>query len=93
MGKPPSLNPRVILEYLEETQINLLHPSAPLHRAQHRAWMEFCSAILSDIWGFYTAADEKKLHAKGAVLAAKFEQLENEISDGPYFEGEKFLAC
>ena len=47
----------VIVEYLEETQPNPLHPADPLKRAQHRAWMEFGSAILADLWGFYTAAD------------------------------------
>src|SRR5690242_4210013 len=33
----------VILEYLEETQRNPLHPGAPLARAEHRAWIEFGS--------------------------------------------------
>src|SRR5829696_398107 len=39
----------VILEYLEETQPNALHPADPLARAEHRAWIEFGSAILADI--------------------------------------------
>ena len=34
----------VILEYLEETQPNPLHPADPLARAEHRAWIEFGSA-------------------------------------------------
>ena len=38
----------VILEYLEETQPNPLHPKDPLTRAEHRAWMEFGSAVLGD---------------------------------------------
>ena len=29
----------VILEYLEETQPNPLHPADPLARAEHRAWI------------------------------------------------------
>src|SRR6201991_5093248 len=41
----------VILEYLEETQPNPLHPADPLTRAEHRAWIEFGSAVLNDIWG------------------------------------------
>ena len=40
----------VIVEYLEETHPKPLHPQAPLSRARHRAWMEFGSAILADIW-------------------------------------------
>src|ERR1700726_89092 len=35
----------VILEYLEETQIKPLHPADPLRRAEHRAWIEFGSAV------------------------------------------------
>jgi glutathione S-transferase len=31
----------VILEYLEETEAKPLHPSDPLRRAEHRAWIEF----------------------------------------------------
>src|ERR1700750_507032 len=36
----------VILEYLEETQQKALHPSDPLARAEHRAWIEYGSTIL-----------------------------------------------
>src|SRR5215472_2716457 len=39
----------VILEYLDETQASPLHPADPLRRAEHRAWIEFGSAILNDI--------------------------------------------
>jgi glutathione S-transferase len=47
----------VILEYLEDTQAKPLHPADPLARAEHRAWIEFGSAVLNDIAGFYTAQD------------------------------------
>src|SRR6266478_2091250 len=36
----------VILEYLEETQEKPLHPADPLSRAEHRAFIEFGSAVL-----------------------------------------------
>src|ERR1700749_3737510 len=48
----------VNLEYLEETEPKPLHPRDPLHRAEHRAWIEFGSALLNDIAGFYAAPDE-----------------------------------
>lgn len=80
----------VIVEYLEETQPNPLHPSDPLRRAQHRAWMEFGSAILADIWGFYTAPDEATLQAKARALTDKFARLEQDLGDGPYFDGARF---
>src|SRR5258708_1605229 len=46
----------VILEYLEETAPKPLHPGDPLARAEHRAFIEFGSAVLNDIAGFYAAA-------------------------------------
>lgn len=80
----------VILEYLEETQPNPLHPGDPLERARHRAWMEFGSATLNDIAGFYSATDEEAFVTKTAVLRGKFERLENELGTGPYFNGDRF---
>jgi glutathione S-transferase len=80
----------VIVEYLEETQPHPLHPADPLKRAEHRAWMEFGSAILADIWGFYTAPDEAALQAKNGTLTGKFARLEQHLGEGPYFDGARF---
>jgi glutathione S-transferase len=79
----------VILEYLEETQPNALHPSDPLARAEHRAFIEFGSAILNDISGLYAAADEAAFNAKAAALREKFTRLESRLK-GPWFDGECF---
>src|SRR5580704_15282430 len=54
----------VILEYLEETEARPLHPSDPLRRAEHRAFIEFGSAVLNDIAGLYAAPDEAAFKAK-----------------------------
>src|SRR4030095_7945549 len=43
VGNDAIFESAVILEYLEETQPNPLHPSDPLARAEHRAWMQFGS--------------------------------------------------
>ena len=80
----------VILEYLEETQPNPLHPRDALERARHRAWMEFGSAVLNDIAGFYSASDDRGFDAKIAVLREKFKRLEAELEAGPYFAGDRF---
>jgi glutathione S-transferase len=79
----------VILEYLEETQASPLHPANALHRAEHRAFIEFGSAVLNDIAGLYSALDEPAFKAKAAQLEAKFARLEARIA-GPWFDGEKF---
>jgi len=80
----------VILEYLEETQANPLHPADPLTRAEHRAWIEFASAVLNDIAGFYSAPDAVTFAAKITALSAKFAQLEPRLGDGPFFAGARF---
>jgi glutathione S-transferase len=80
----------VILEYLEETQPNPLHPKDPLVRAEHRAWIEFNSAVLGDIWGLEIATDEATLKAKAKQLEGKFALLEKRLVGTPWFDGEKF---
>jgi glutathione S-transferase len=81
----------VICEYLEESQPGVpLHPADPLARARHRAWIEFGSSILSDLWGFETAKDAETYETKRAALIDKFGRVEAELSDGPFFAGEAF---
>ncbi len=73
----------VILEYLEETQPKPLHPADPLSRAEHRGWIEFGSAVLSDIAGFYAAPDEATFAAKRLQLQRRFAQLETRVRRRP----------
>lgn len=80
----------VILEYLEETQPNPLHPASPLQRAVHRAWIEFGSTVLADIAGLYTAADEAAFRARIDTLKSKCAWLEARLGRGPWFDGERF---
>jgi glutathione S-transferase len=79
----------VILEYLEETQPNALLPEGALERARHCAWIEFGSAVLNDIAGFYLAPDDKALDAKALALRAKFARVEAELGRGPWFAGDR----
>ena len=80
----------VICEYLEDTQPDPLHPVGALARARHRAWIEFASATLDDVAGFYGAKDGASFEAKRARLQGKFAWLEKHLGDGPYFEGSQF---
>jgi glutathione S-transferase len=82
----------VILEYLEDTLAPALHPKGPIERARHRAWIEFGSAVLSDIGGFYSAPDAAAVGVKIAALREKFQRVEHELEgrDGPYFSGASF---
>jgi glutathione S-transferase len=81
----------VICEYIEDALPGRrLHPDVPLDRARHRAWMEFGSAILSDIWGLETAKEEATYIAKREALAAKFTRVDAALGGGPFFSGEQF---
>lgn len=86
----PIFESAVICDYLDETLAPRLHPDAPLERARHRAWVEFASALLNAVWGFYTAADETALAAATRDIRARFEQLEDTLGAGPYFGGAHF---
>jgi len=80
----------VILEYLEETLPNPLHPSDSLERARHRGWIEYGSAIMNRIARFYSAPDAGALAVEAAELAAMFARVESEFGDGPWFAGARF---
>ena len=82
----------VILEYLEETEARSLHPADPLNRAEHRAWIEFGSAVLNGIAGLYSATDEATFKSKAAQLEARFARLEARVAAAPWFDGERFTG-
>ena len=81
----------VICEYIEETQSGAkLHPQDPLQRAEHRAWMEFGSAILADLWGLETTTDPATFENKRQAISAKFARVEMALGEGQFFAGADF---
>ena len=80
----------VICEYLEDTEPPALHPTDPLARARHRAWMEFGSNVLNAIAALYNAPTEAALAERARDLQLRFAQLEAELGDGPFFAGACF---
>jgi glutathione S-transferase len=90
VGEEVLFESAVIVEYLDETQPGQLHPADPLTKARHRAWMEFGSSILADIWVVQTSADAGAFDDKVAVIKDKFARVEAVLGDGPYFAGERF---
>jgi glutathione S-transferase len=90
-GEVALFESNVICEYIEETQPGpKLHPIDPLERAGHRAWMEFGSAILSDLWGLETTTDANTFEAKRQAVIAKFARVEAALGPGPFFAGRSF---
>ncbi|XUM21293.1 glutathione S-transferase family protein [Bradyrhizobium oligotrophicum S58] len=90
-GEVALFESNVICEYIEDTQPAVrLHPQNALARAQHRAWMEFGSAILGDLWGLETTQDGAVFATKREALTAKFARVEDALGEGPYFAGARF---
>jgi len=90
VGEDVVFESAVILEYFEDTITPRLHPADPLRRADHRAWMEYGSTILSDISGFYRASDEQTFEQKRTLLTQRFARLEQRLVADPWFDGRRF---
>src|SRR3954468_19797122 len=82
-GEVALFESNVICEYIEDTQGGgFLHPQDPLQRAQHRAWMEFGSTILGELWGLETTGDPAIFETKRAAIAVKFARVEEALVSG-----------
>jgi glutathione S-transferase len=90
VGEEVLFESSIIVEYLEEALPNALHPADLLEKARHRAWMEFGSSMIGDLWVVETSTDRQTFDSKVRVLREKFTRLETQLSNGPYFSGEKF---
>jgi glutathione S-transferase len=90
VGETAIFESAVILEFLEDTQANPLHPEDPLRRAEHRSLIELGSAILNDIWALYSAPDASAFAAKRQILADRFAWLERRLVAAPWFDGANF---
>lgn len=80
-----------ICEFIEDMQAGMpLHPRDPIERARHRAWMEFASSVLSDIYAIETTPDAALFERKREILAEKFARVESVLDTGPFFAGARF---
>ena len=86
----PLFESMVICEYIDEISEGSLYPGDAFERAKNRAWIEFGNDILSTTFEFYNTEDEKRFKHLTNTLVDRFEVLEEEISEGPYFNGENF---
>ena len=90
VDQTPVFESAVIVEYLEDTQPNPLHPADALARAHHRGWIEVASGFLNDIAAFYAADSAERLAAAAARMRTKAEKLSDVLGDGPFFDGPRF---
>ena len=79
----------VIAEFANDIGGGELLASDPVERARQRAWIEFASATLDNIGAFYSAGDEESFARHAAELQTRWDQLEQNLSAGPFFSGAK----
>jgi len=80
----------VINEYLDEITGADLQPKDPLARAKNRAWIEFASNMLGNLYMMKMSKDEERYHKYRDLLVSQLERVEQRLGDGPWFNGEEF---
>ena len=76
----------VILDYLDEIYQPRLHPSDPLLRAQHKAWIAFGSDLLMQQHALAVAEDETAFHGKLDLLHENLRRLDLPLGQGLFGE-------
>ena len=80
----------VINEYLDEITGGELQPSDPLARAKNRAWVEFASNMLGNLYMMKMSKDEERYNKYRATLVDQLHRVERRLGDGPWFNGDEF---
>ncbi|NOZ52078.1 MAG: glutathione S-transferase family protein [Gammaproteobacteria bacterium] len=80
----------VINEYLDETHPPSLLPNNPLKKALNRAWIEFASNLLTTLYKAILCNEKDSFNHEIIILKKELEQLEKNLGDGPYFNGDTF---
>lgn len=78
----------VIAEFLDETITPQLHPSNSIRKAQHRAWIEFSSGLLTLQYKLLLADNAAALEENRQALHASLTTLSEQCDEkGPFFAG------
>jgi glutathione S-transferase len=80
----------VINEYLDEITGGELQPREPLARAKNRAWVEFASNMLGNLYMMKMSKDEEHYLRYRGRLEDQLQRVENRLGDGPWFNGNEF---
>lgn len=83
----------VINEYLDEITGGELQPKEPLERAKNRAWIEFASDMLGNLYQMKMSKDQERYERFRAELEDQFRRVEKHLGDGPWFNGEQFTLA
>ncbi len=80
----------VINEYLDEITGGELQPKEPLARAKNRAWIEFASNMLGNLYMMKMSKDEERYSKYRERLVSQLERVEKRLGYGPWFNGAEF---
>ena len=80
----------VINEYLDDITGGELQPREPLARAKNRAWIEFASNMLGNLYMMKMSKDEERYNKYRDTLVSQLHRVEKRLGDGPWFNGEEF---
>ena len=83
----------VINEYLDDITGGDLQPKDPLKRAKNRAWIEFASNMIGNLYMMKMSKDEERYLRYRGQLEDLLERVEKRLGDGPWFDGEQFSLC
>jgi glutathione S-transferase len=82
VGEEVLFESAVILDYLDEVYPPSLHPQAPLRRAQHKAWIEYGSGLLTQQHSLGVAADEERFSRALGQLNDLLDRLQTPLQQG-----------
>jgi len=88
MGDDAIFESSAIIEFLEDTYPNKLHPADLIQRARNRSWIEYSSPCLVDSFNLSVAQDQESFEQTLKGLNNRFDQLEANLLNAPYFNGD-----
>jgi glutathione S-transferase len=80
----------VINEYLDEITGGDLQPRDALARARNRAWVEFASNMLGNLYMMKMSTSEDRYNKYRGTLVDQLHRVEKRLGDGPWFNGDEF---
>ena len=83
----------VINEYLDEITGGELQPKDPLARAKNRAWIEFASNMIGNLYMMKMSKDEERYLRYRGNLEDQLRRVEKRLGKGPWFDDDRFTLC
>lgn len=88
IGEDVLFESAVINDYLDEMNPPSLYPQNALEKAKNRAWIEFGSELIMNMFQWSIANDLEAHDRTKQTYLENLEKLENHLNNTPYFNGE-----